>query len=206
MMEQYLNRDLIINDFYNDFIGEYIDIPEDEDDKYAWLCGWSNKHNQYERFKNLLDIGVQNDDKILDIGCGVGELINYLKEINLDVEYMGVDINPIYLQLATSRFPKHRFASISGWEFTGNDFDWGIASGIFTIETNITYVLWYVGYIMSFLNKGFAFNLLDENATDGLVNYNPEEIYDQLIDRFPEYNVEIVKGYVSDDFTIYIKK
>jgi SAM-dependent methyltransferase len=206
-MEQYSNRDVVINNFYNEFIGQVSTVEETNPNKYAWLCGWSDKSNQYKRFEVLTKIGVKKNDTILDIGCGGGELVNYLKTKRLKVDYVGIDINPYYLQIARTRYPNNEFLSSNGWDLTTQDYDWAIASGIFTLETNITYILWYIGFIMERLvRKGFAFNLLNNKAPEGLVSYDPDAVKTAIEDRFPEYKVEIVDGYLPDDFTVYVKK
>lgn len=206
-MEQYSNRDLIINGFYNNFIAQIGGVDEENPDKYAWICGWSDKHNQYKRFEILSKIGIKNKDAVLDIGCGGGEFIQYCKDADLKVNYVGIDINPYYLKIAQVKFPEHTFINSNGWDLTSNDYDWAVASGVFTLEANPTYILWYVGFIMERLvNKGFAFNLLNSKAPEGLVSYDPEDIVSKLTDRFPEYKIEVVDGYLDDDFTIYVKK
>lgn len=204
-MEQYSNRDIIINSIYNEFILEASQLEDDNPNKYAWLCGWVDKKNQYKRFEILTKIGVKKNDSILDIGCGVGELVKYLNIKKLAVNYVGIDINPSYIQIAKERFPDSTFLNSNGWEMVISDFDWALASGVFTLETNMTYILWYVGFVMERLvRKGFAFNLL-HTAVDGLIAYKQDEVKRALEDRFPNYSIEIVDGYLTDDFTVYVK-
>lgn len=206
-MEQYLNRDININSFYNQFIYQIADVDDGDPDKYAWLCGWSDKKNQYTRFDILTKIGIKSGDAVLDIGCGGGELTQYFKEKKIKVEYTGIDINPHYLQIAQSRYPKSKFFKSNGWDLISSDYDWAIASGVFTLETDVTYLLWYVGFIMERLvRKGFAFNLLNDTAPEGLVKYDSKSVLQALEERFPNYKIEVVDGYLPDDFTIYVKK
>lgn len=206
-MEQYSNRDELINGFYNNFIAQIGDVEETNPDKYAWLCGWSDKHNQYKRFEMLTKIGIKNKDVVLDIGCGGGEFVQYCKEKKLKIDYVGIDINPFYLRIAKTKYPKSVFVMSNGWDLTSADYDWAIASGIFTLEANLTYILWYVGYIMDRLvKKGFAFNLLNNKAPEGLVSYDPQDTLAALRDRFPEYKIEIIDGYLPDDFTVHVIK
>jgi SAM-dependent methyltransferase len=42
----------------------------------------------------------KNGDKILDIGCGPADILEYLP----NVEYMGFDMNPRYIQFASQRY------------------------------------------------------------------------------------------------------
>lgn len=206
-MEQYLDRNGNINHFYNEFIMSASAVDDANPNKFAWLCGWSDKHNQYKRLEVLSQIGIKNNDSVLDVGCGAGEFIQYSLDNNLKLVYLGVDINPVYLQIAKMRFPTYAFALSNAWDLVAAEFDWAIASGIFTIEANMTYINWYVGFIMERLvKKGFAFNLLTNNASEGLINYNPDDVVAELTERFPDYKIELVKDYLPDDFTIYVKK
>lgn len=206
-MEKYLNRDLVINSFYNDFIVAMQKLDDDNEDKYALMCGWKNRANQYDRFEKLTQIGIKSGDKVLDIGCGVGEYVNYLTNKKLKVDYTGIDINQIYVLIAKKRYPNNVFMLSDGWDLDDNQFDWAVASGVFTIEANIVFMLWYVGFVMQKLvNKGFAFNLLLKSPHYTLANYDPDEVYNILAERFQNYKIEIVQGYLDDDFTIYVKK
>lgn len=51
-------------------------------------------------------IQAQVGMKVLDIGCGTGGILEYLP----DVDYLGFDLNPGYVEAATAQFgPPHRF-------------------------------------------------------------------------------------------------
>ena len=205
-MEMQLSRDLVLNKIYDQYIAGVVDVDDTNPDKYAWMCGWLDKHNQYKRFEMLL-AKVEDKDCIVDIGCGVGEMVNYLIEHNRDNGYIGVDVNPTYIATAKKRHPTSDFQISNGWNLPINNCDWAVASGIFTVMTHMTYLLWYVGFVMERLvNKGFAFNLLTNNPYDGLINYNPDEMKKILTERFPDYKIEIVTGYLPDDFTVYVTK
>ena len=206
-MDQYSNRDIAINNFYNEFIGQVSTVAEDNPNKYAWICGWSDKSNQYKRFEILANIGIKKSESVIDIGCGCGEFVNYCKGKRLKIAYTGIDINPFYLQIAKARYPNSNFINSNGWDLNTMEYDWAVASGVFTLEANITYILWYVGFIMErIVRKGFAFNLLNNNAPEGLINYDSNGVVEALQERFPEYIIEVVEDYLPDDFTVYIKK
>ena len=50
---------------------------------------------------------ISNGDKVLDLGCGNGRLIDLLKD--LDIKYVGIDSSEKLISLAKQKYPKHEF-------------------------------------------------------------------------------------------------
>src|SRR6185503_9446032 len=50
-------------------------------------------------------IKAKPGDRVLDIGCGTADILNYLPE----VEYRGYDISAEYIDACRERFPQHKF-------------------------------------------------------------------------------------------------
>ena len=165
----------------------------------GWLDG---KQNQAKRFETLLDIGVQEGDSILDLGCGLGHMVEHLEKIGLNVRYTGIDTNKKSIQQA---YQFREATYIHGTIFDIQDrYDWGLASGVFNVEFPKLEMLETISELLSKANKGVAFNLLSNSANNNLTyeNYIPEEIVSHL-----KGDVSIVENYgVENDFTIYIKK
>ena len=165
----------------------------------GWLDG---KQNQAKRFQTLLDIGVQEGDSILDLGCGLGHMVEHLEKIGLNVRYTGIDTNKRIIQQA-NQFREATY--IYGTIFDIQDrYDWGLASGVFNVEFPKLEMLETISELLSKANKGVAFNLLSNSANNNLTyeNYIPKEIVSHL-----KGDVSIVENYgVENDFTIYIKK
>ena len=165
----------------------------------GWLDG---KQNQAKRFETLLNIGVQEGDSILDLGCGLGHMVEHLEKIGLNVRYTGIDTNKRSIQQAY-QFGEATY--IHGTIFDIQDrYDWGLASGVFNVEFPKLDMLETISELLSKANKGVAFNLLSSSANNNLTyeNYIPEEIVSHL-----KGDVSIVENYgVKNDFTIYIKK
>ena len=165
----------------------------------GWLDG---KQNQAKRFETLLDIGVQEGDSILDLGCGLGHLVEHLEKIGLNVRYTGIDTNKRSIQQA---YQFREATYIHGTIFDIQDrYDWGLASGVFNVEFPKLEMLETISELLSKANKGVAFNLLSNSANNNLTyeNYIPEEIVSHL-----KGDISIVENYgVENDFTIYIKK
>ena len=165
----------------------------------GWLDG---KQNQAKRFETLLDIGVQEGDSILDLGCGLGHMVEHLEKIGLNVRYTGIDTNKKSIQQA---YQFREATYIHGTIFDIQDrYDWGLASGVFNVEFPKLEMLETISELLSKANKGVAFNLLSNSANNNLTyeNYIPEEIVSHL-----KGDISIVENYgVENDFTIYIKK
>lgn len=69
--------------------------------------GWDNKKNQNIRFLNILKIkNLKNCKSILDIGCGFGDLLRFLKINKIKLSYEGIDINKNFIEKNKKTFNK----------------------------------------------------------------------------------------------------
>jgi ubiquinone/menaquinone biosynthesis C-methylase UbiE len=64
-----------------------------------------------EKFKKLLseNISMEDNDSILDVGCGNGTLLSKLSQIK-KINGFGVDISPQMIKNASLRYPEFNFA------------------------------------------------------------------------------------------------
>ena len=186
--------------YYQEQHQEWKDTPHQRSPiAVGWLDG---RQNQTKRFETLLDIGVQEGDSILDLGCGLGHMVEHLEKVGLNVRYTGIDTNKWSIQQA---YQFREATYIHGTIFDIQDkYDWGLASGVFNVEFPKSEMLETINELLSKTNKGVAFNLLSNTSNNSLTyeNYIPEEIVSHL-----KGDVSIVENYgVKNDFTIYIKK
>ncbi len=95
------------------------------DDKEKIIKNYQNQFNKFGvnpsslfipgrkqnvRFNVIKEIGIKNNDSILDVGCGFGDLFAFLKEtINYDGRYKGIDITPEFIEVCRSRYPNEDF-------------------------------------------------------------------------------------------------
>jgi SAM-dependent methyltransferase len=75
----------------------------------AQALGWDSQDTQFrlfERFLRLLSFGrVLKGASILDVGCGYGDLLDYINRKGVKIrEYTGIDIVPEYIWDAQRRF------------------------------------------------------------------------------------------------------
>ena len=159
--------------FYNDHINEHGSGPR--------AVGWSDERSQTLRFASLCRIGDLTGSSILDVGCGWGDLYDYLNGHYEGVRYMGIDINPRYIERAKELHPEARFEVADFGEYEGGPFDYVFASGVFSVKIP-DYKEIYFGQIKTMFamaRKGVAFTMLDEayHANDETyAAYSPEEV------------------------------
>ena len=208
--------------YYEEQHQEWKDTPHQNSPvAVGWLDG---RQNQTKRFQALLDIGVQEGDSILDLGCGLGHLSEHLEKINLNVNYTGIDTNKWAIEQAHEfkentntpmlgvpkayQFREATYIHTTIFEICGR-YDWGIASGVFNVGFPKLEMLETINELLSKSKKGVAFNLLnhadsnfDKDIPMEYEIYAPEEIVSHL-----KGDVSIVENYgVENDFTIYIRK
>jgi len=191
-----------IVDFYN----TYFNIDTTTDPKSSLKVGWTSKEEQYTRFAILLNVGVKDGDKILDYGCGLGHLVDYLESKNLNVNYTGIDINPKYIQKACELYNNYSFIT-NEIEDVDEEYDWVIASGVFTVDLTGEEISNKISKVYSLSKKGFVFNLLlydEEFEKYGFNSFDPYQVLTELKKVYD--NVYLITGYLHDDFTIYITK
>ena len=191
--------------YYEEQHREWKDTPHQNSPvAVGWLDG---RQNQTKRFETLLDIGVQEGDSILDLGCGLGHLSEHLDKIGLNVNYIGIDTNKLAIEQA-HQFKEATFINTTIFEICGR-YDWGLASGVFNVGFPKLEMLETINELLSKSKKGVAFNLLnhadsnfDKDIPMEYEIYTPEEIVSHL-----KGDVSIVENYgVENDFTIYIRK
>ena len=73
------------------------------------VLDWASAESQQERFAVLTrEIDVAGKS-LLDVGCGLGDLWDYLKDHHLGVDYTGVDILDEMVRVAERMHPDGRF-------------------------------------------------------------------------------------------------
>ncbi len=96
--------------------------------------GWT-KNKQQIRFAQMFDkLDIINAD-ILDIGCGFGDLLKYLRRRDPDETfgYVGIDIVPEFVEVAKEKNPEYRFLNEDIFEYEPfRKFKYVVECGCFT--------------------------------------------------------------------------
>lgn len=95
------------------------------------------KGRQDLRFERLLP-QLRSGLSILDYGCGLGHLYDYLSERAREFDYIGVDVCDFFVDACRSRIqsPKAQFVVNQIAADIALPFDWAVCSGTFNILYN----------------------------------------------------------------------
>lgn len=167
------------------------------------------------RFNILNDVGNLKNKKIIDLGCGFGDLIPYLdnKLGANNYEYVGVDINNRILEISKSKYPEKKFLC---QDILSNDFneiaDYVISTSTFNNklidESNYSFIKKILNKCYSISNCGVAVDFMtsyvDYKIDDDVFYYKPEEIF--KISKSITKRVTLRHDYKLFDFCIYLYK
>lgn len=127
--------------------------------------GWGKHSRQSLRFTILTGVGDLDGKSILDVGCGFGDLYNFLAHQGWTGNYVGIDFVSDLIDEAQTRLPNVEFISgdFEDWDFK-KPFDYVLASGIFNFklkhEDNWIYIMRMLERMLSLASKGVAVDFM----------------------------------------------
>ena len=190
-------------------IREYY-LPKLKNEKSDSGClGWENEQAQELRFEVLKNIFFQGAS-VLDVGCGLGNLYDYLKKQGYNFNYTGVDILPEMIFRAKEKNPKAEFFSANIFEddlFGDRKFDVIYASGIFNIElgNNDDFLRNALQRFVSLSNKFVVFNLLHARSATKEPGYY-YQTPDTVQKLFPPVKkIFFIDDYLDNDFSTILE-
>lgn len=90
--------------FYNRHLKDFGDAPQ--------AVRWTSE-GQRRRYETLLNIARDiSGKKILDFGCGKGDLYGFIKDKGIPINYCGIDVNENLIELAKSKYPEAEFIAM----------------------------------------------------------------------------------------------
>lgn len=120
-----------------DAIADFFEDTLTQGEGDAEKVGWSSAVGQQARFEALLEClnpaDYGSNLRLLDVGCGMGDLYAWLKATGREVNYTGVDIAQGMVDEARRRHPGGRFVQGDATGVDG-EFDVIICSGTFGVR------------------------------------------------------------------------
>jgi len=177
---------------------------------------WNSLESQQRRFAALVDVGLSNGDTLLDVGCGIGDLVTWLESAGLEPNYVGMDLTPMMVERARERFPDRLFLQgclLSAAEAQAGQaqrFDWVLASGIFAHRRDQPerYLRDMIDAMLARAEKGVAINSLSLKAPHGhrwtLFHADPDALLAWARNHTGVARAVLREDYDPNDFTLYL--
>ena len=172
---------------------------------------WSNTEVQELRFKILADVGIEQGDTVLDVGCGFGDFADYLSRQDKAVGFTGIDLSEDLLIEGRKHFPDLELLQGDLFDFNPapQSYDYVTLSGALNrkFDNAKEYTHHIIQRMFQTCKKGIAFNLLDArhewtSTRWDLQSFYPDEIKD-WISLLSNKNI-IIDNYLENDFTVML--
>ncbi|WP_044559019.1 class I SAM-dependent methyltransferase [Azospirillum sp. B4] len=197
-----------IGSYYSAKLAEHGTTPRGVD----WKDGESQRL-RHQQFLRLLADDPQAG--VVDLGCGYGDFLAFLRAAGHQGPYAGYDVAPAMIEAA-----RHLHGPAAGHGFhvgalPAAPADYAVASGIFNVMRGATLAEWsdHVWRTVDVLaragQRGFGFNLLslssDPNRRrDDLFYADPAATLRTCLDRFGRH-VALLQDYGLWEFTVLVR-
>ena len=169
--------------------------------------GWT-KNRERLRYHVLLEPWHLTTERLLDFGCGFGDLYGYCAEHFPSVRYEGIDLNEKLVAVGRQRYPAARLSS-------GNPLDDGlvgrwdiiVASGVFNFKLtdNWRFVERTFDLFARHADRGFAANFLSDRVDFRLEDTFHADPAQALALAYRHSNrVMLRNDYMPFEFTVYV--
>ena len=187
--------DFLVDTVYSKYIDEY---NQNSIECVGWLDG---SENALIRNQKIYEVGIGDNDSVLDVGCGVAHLHTYLKNQGWDGKYLGFDPNKKAIDVIDENIN-----AVHGTieDLDNTKYDWVIANGVFNLGLKEEHSFLIIENMILRANKGIIFNMLQAPYEDPKYEaYYPERIK-QRLSLIDHSKIEIIEGYMDDaEFTVY---
>lgn len=174
-------------------------------------CQYGNKESQKIRFDEITKIADLNGKKVLDIGCGLGDLYAYFLENKVNVNYTGIDIVPEMIALAKGKYSEAEFKVANILEETLDDqYDIVLLNGVFNNNFGDTdrFIEQMLSNAFKYAKEGMGFNFISTYVNfkeDAMAYHNPSTILNYCIENLSR-KVNINHHYAKCDVSVFVYK
>ena len=190
-------------------VAKFYDSRFDEYGNNLKTVGWSSKKSQNLRFKNLFRSLRINNKKILDVGCGLGDMVKFLDSRTKNYNYIGIDISKKLVNYCKKNKNKknRKFINSDIFKVKEKNIDISVLSG--SLSLNFVGIEDYTFKTMKKMfdisNECIALNFLSKYAdyeTKKNKHYYPERVFSWA--KKISKNINLYHDYPLYEFTIQI--
>lgn len=181
---------------------------------------WNGSQSQQLRFEQLLKLVPEQDQRqgfsLIDVGCGYGALLGWLRERDMAVDYLGYDLCPEMIAAAKQQHTVDDVTCFEVGSAPSRQADYAVASGIFNVRQDVAVQAWetYISTVLKDMDacsrKGFAFNCLtsysDAPYMRDYLYYGDPCFYFDLCKSTYSRQVALLHDYGLYEFTLLVRK
>lgn len=173
---------------------------------------WSSAESQARRFRVFLQLGDLQDRRVLDVGCGRGDLLDFLQDAGLSVAYMGIDLSPDIVATARQRHPGADIHLGDVLSAVLPRMDYVVGSGIHYLDTgdNEFRARRMIRRMWELAERGMATNMLSRRRPASIELAPEAYSYDPVtIGAFGPTltpDARVVEDYLPHDFTLLLRR
>jgi SAM-dependent methyltransferase len=175
--------------------------------------GMDSHETRHRQFLRLLDGAV--DASIIDLGCGFGDFLRFLRAEGYRGHFSGYDIAPEMIEKARELYGETDDRQWRIGAEPDDAADFAIASGIFNVKGDVPDAVWtrYVRQTIDVLagagRRGFAFNVLSlssdpERRRPNLYYADPADMLAYCLSRYGR-SVALLQDYGLYEFTLVVR-
>lgn len=174
--------------------------------------GFRTRSSQEKRFEALLALGDFDGRRLLDVGCGFGDLLAFLLGRGIRPIYTGLDICAPMVERCRERYPVSagRFLVGDVLDFRPDEpYDYVVASGIFGLDADDVRarIRPTIEHMFAWCRLGIAVNFLSRRTpapAEGRVYVEPAEALELGLALSPAARID--HTYLPNDFTLHLYK
>jgi len=176
------------------------------------VLDWASAESQITRFVVLAENVDLAGKSLLDVGCGLGDLLAFCKKLGIEADYTGVDLLETMVRAAQERHPDGRFIQADIFRsdpFDERKFDVVFCSGALNLNlgNNREFLPVAVSRMLWFSRRHVVLNLLRKQPGFHDRTYfchDPDDVRELL--RPLPCEIRILQDYLPNDFTIFCRK
>ena len=172
--------------------------------------GFRNRSSQEKRFEALLGLGDFQGRRVLDVGCGFGDLLEFFMARGIRPVYTGLDVCKPMIQRCLERFPgdvAHFVCADVLAHAPEQEFDYVVASGLFGLDAEGARerIRPTLERLFGWSRIGTAVNFLSASypdPVDGRIYVEPGKALEAALSLTPA--VRLDHSYLPNDFTLHL--
>lgn len=175
--------------------------------------GVDSHETRHRQFLRLIEGAAEAS--IIDLGCGFGDFLRFLRAAGYRGRFTGYDIAPEMIEKAREL---HGETEDRQWRIGAEPddaADFAVASGIFNVKGDVPNAIWtrYVQQTIDVLahagRRGFAFNVLSQSSDPerrrpNLYYADPADMLAHCLSRYGR-SVALLQDYGLYEFTIVVR-